>query len=53
MPFHLVAALIFSFTVYGMAGLRHGATFIWQNGVTNALLSMISVQVCVCVWRRR
>mgnify|MGYP001806826867 CR=1 FL=1 len=45
MPFNVVAALVFSFIVYGMAGLRPGAQYIWQNGVLNTLLSLISVQV--------
>lgn len=46
MPFNVLAALVFSFTVYGMAGLRPGAKYIWQHGVLNTLLSLISVQVC-------
>jgi hypothetical protein len=45
MPFNVLAALIFSFIVYGMAGLRPGAQYIWQNGILNTLLSLISVQV--------
>lgn len=45
MPFNILAALIFSFIVYGMAGLRPGARYIWQNGILNTLLSLISVQV--------
>lgn len=49
MPFNVVAALVFSFIVYGMAGLRPGAQFIWQHGVLNTLLSLISVQVRAAV----
>lgn len=45
MPFNVLAALVFSFIVYGMAGLRPGAQYIWQHGVLNTLLSLISVQV--------
>lgn len=45
MPFNMLASLVFSFIVYGMAGLRPGAKYIWQNGVLNTLLSLISVQV--------
>jgi len=45
MPFQVLAALIFSFIVYGMAGLRSGPRYIWQNGILNTLLSLISVQV--------
>jgi hypothetical protein len=45
MPFNMLASFVFSFIVYGMAGLRPGAKHIWQNGVLNTLLSLISVQV--------
>lgn len=45
MPFNVLAALIFSFIVYGMAGLRPGAKYVWQHGILNTLLSLISVQV--------
>jgi hypothetical protein len=49
MPFNVLASLIFSFIVYGMAGLRPGARYIWQNGILNTLLSLISVQVSAYV----
>lgn len=48
MPFNVMAALLFSFIVYGMAGLRPGAKNIWQHGTLNTLLSLISVQVGQC-----
>ncbi len=41
-----MSALVFTFTVYGMAGLRPGARFIWENGAISTLLSLIAVQVC-------
>ena len=51
-PFQIISALVFCFTVYGMAGLRPGAQFIWENGIISTLLSLIAVQVsgaCVCL----
>jgi hypothetical protein len=45
-PFQIVSALVFCFTVYGMAGLRPGTRFILENGVVSTLLSLIAVQVC-------
>jgi hypothetical protein len=44
-PFQIISALVFCFTVYGMAGLRPGTRFILENGVTSTLLSLIAVQV--------
>lgn len=44
-PFQMISALVFCFTVYGMAGLRPGMQYIWQNGAISTLLSLISVQV--------
>lgn len=44
-PFQIISALVFCFTVYGMAGLRPGARFIWENGIVSTLLSLIAVQV--------
>lgn len=47
-PFQIISALVFCFTVYGMAGLRPGTRFILENGVTSTLLSLIAVQVLHC-----
>jgi hypothetical protein len=44
-PFQIVSALVFSFIVYGMAGLRPGAQYIWESGIISTLLSLIAVQV--------
>jgi len=44
-PFQIISALVFCFTVYGMAGLRPGPQFIWENGIISTLLSLIAVQV--------
>ncbi|KAF6255774.1 hypothetical protein COO60DRAFT_1533203, partial [Scenedesmus sp. NREL 46B-D3] len=47
-PFQIISALVFCFTVYGMAGLRPGARYILENGTTSTLLSLIAVQVLHC-----
>lgn len=49
-PFQIISALVFCFTVYGMAGLRPGTQFIVENGVTSTLLSLIAVQVRLTGW---
>jgi hypothetical protein len=48
-PFQVVCSLCFSFTVYGMAGLREGGEHIIKFGCITTLVYLISVQVCVCV----
>ncbi len=45
MPFQVLSALIFTFTVYGMAGLRPGLIHIVKNGIVTSLLYLIAVQV--------
>lgn len=45
MPFHILCALIFTYTVYGMAGLRPGAVYIARSGVISSLMYLIAVQV--------
>ena len=45
MPFQVLSALIFTYTVYGMAGLRPGLVHILQNGVVASLMYLIAVQV--------
>jgi hypothetical protein len=44
-PFQIISALVFCFTVYGMAGLRPGVRYILENGTISTLLSLIAVQV--------
>ena len=44
-PFHIVTACAYGLTVYGMAGLRHGASHILKNGVVNTLMHLIASQV--------
>ena len=43
-PFQVLSALIFTFTVYGMAGLRPGVVHVVKNGVLAAQLYLIAVQ---------
>ena len=45
MPFNILSALIFIYTVYGMAGLRPGLPHIAQAGVISSLMYLIAVQV--------
>jgi len=47
-PFQILSALIFTFTVYGMAGLRPGILYIVKNGIVASLLYIIAVQVLHC-----
>ncbi|KAI8470965.1 MAG: hypothetical protein J3K34DRAFT_520870 [Monoraphidium minutum] len=47
-PFQILSALIFMFTIYGMAGLRPGITYIVQTGIVSSLLFLIAVQVLHC-----
>lgn len=44
-PFQVLSALIFTFTIYGMAGLRPGINYVVQNGVVCSLMYLIAVQV--------
>eukprot|EP00775_Hariotina_reticulata_P005626 gene5626-5865_t len=44
-PFQVVCALCFSFTLYGMAGLREGGEHIIKFGCIITLVYLISVQV--------
>lgn len=45
-PFQVVSALVFGFTVYGMAGLRPGAAAVLKNGAVGTLMYLIASQVC-------
>lgn len=44
-PFQIMSALIFNYTVYGMAGLRRGVIPVLQNGMIASFLYLIAVQV--------
>lgn len=45
MPFAILNILLFSFTLYGLAGLRHSLVAVGMNGVTSVLLYLIAAQV--------
>ena len=45
LPFQVLSALIFTFTVYGMAGLRPGINYIVKNGIVCSLMYLVAVQV--------
>jgi hypothetical protein len=51
LPFQIVCALVFDFTVYGMAGLRAGDGAMWKNGTLLTLLYLIATQVRRAVGR--
>ena len=44
-PFQIVSALTFNYTVYGLSGLRHGATPVLENGLISTLVYLIASQV--------
>jgi hypothetical protein len=44
-PFLVLNTLVFSYTLYGMAGLRHSAVAVIGNGVISVLLYAIAAQV--------
>lgn len=44
-PFQIICALCFAWTLYGMAGMRHGGTAIAKWGAIVTLVYLISVQV--------
>ena len=48
LPFQVLSALVFTYTVYGMAGLRHGLAYVAKSGVVASLLYLIAVQVLHC-----
>ena len=47
-PFQIVSALVFGYTVYGMAGLRPGAEAVLKAGLINTLMYLIASQVLHC-----
>lgn len=44
-PFQIICALCFAWTLYGMAGMRHGGEYIGKWGCIVTLVYLISVQV--------
>jgi hypothetical protein len=44
-PFQIISSLVFTWVVYGMAGLRNDWEAILSNGCVSTLLSLIAVQV--------
>ena len=51
LPFAVLNSLLFAFTLYGLAGLRHSAVAVGINGLMSVLIYLIAAQVrmCVCV----
>jgi hypothetical protein len=49
LPFAVLNSLLFAFTLYGLAGLRHSAVAVGINGLMSVLTYLIAAQVCVCV----
>ncbi len=52
LPFGIVSALVFSFSIYGMAGLRHSGVALARHGLLTTLAYLIASQVgAECAWR--
>ncbi|KAG2499204.1 hypothetical protein HYH03_002785 [Edaphochlamys debaryana] len=45
LPFSILSMLVYSFTIYGMAGLRHDAGALWQHGLLATLAYLCASQV--------
>lgn len=45
LPFAVLNALLFAFSLYGLAGLRHDATAVGMNGAMSVLIYLIAAQV--------
>jgi len=45
LPFAVLNALLFAFTLYGLAGLRHDANAVGMNGLMSVLIYLIAAQV--------
>eukprot|EP00878_Enallax_costatus_P000100 GHUV01000134.1.p1 GENE.GHUV01000134.1~~GHUV01000134.1.p1 ORF type:complete len:870 (+),score=236.10 GHUV01000134.1:1054-3663(+) len=45
MPFAILNVLLFSFTLYGLAGLRHNGAAVGMNGLMSVLIYLIAAQV--------
>lgn len=50
LPFQLVSSFVFTFVLYGMAGLRNTPQAIFANGVLTTMMSLIAVQVGTARW---
>jgi hypothetical protein len=47
LPFSILNTLVFSYTLYGMAGLNMSGEAIAKNGVISVLLYLIASQVSI------
>ena len=47
LPFSILSMLVFSFTIYGMAGLRHDVAALFEHGLMATLAYLIASQVRV------
>lgn len=45
LPFAVLNSLLFAFTLYGLAGLRHSAVAVGVNGLMSVLIYLIAAQV--------
>ena len=45
LPFQIICALVFSFTLYGMANLKRSGVVLLEHGILVTLLYLIAVQV--------
>jgi ABC-type multidrug transport system permease subunit len=45
LPFAVLNSLLFAFTLYGLAGLRHSAVAVGMNGLMSVLIYLIAAQV--------
>lgn len=45
LPFAVLNALLFAFTLYGLAGLRHDGSAVAMNGLMSVLIYLIAAQV--------
>jgi hypothetical protein len=50
LPFAVLNSLLFAFTLYGLAGLRHNLVSVGQNGLMSVMIYLIAAQVCEGVW---
>lgn len=52
LPFAVLNSLLFAFTLYGLAGLRHNLVSVGQNGLMSVMIYLIAAQVGVGLKRR-
>jgi ABC-type multidrug transport system permease subunit len=48
LPFAVLNSLLFTFVLYGMAGLRHDASAVGMNATMSMLMYLCAAQVGVC-----